>query len=123
MEIRQKCSDLNSFPDNILQPTMGTSRLEIIDKAFQKLDKNVDGKITFKGLQNVYSVRDNPKYLSGEASEEELMAKFLQNFEAGAPNPDSVVTHEEFVNYYATVSASIDSDAYFDLALRREYKL
>lgn len=102
---------------------MRTSRLEIVDKAFQKLDKNVDGKITFKGLQNVYSVRDNPKYLSGEASEEELMQSFLNNFNAGAPNPDNVVTHEEFVNYYATVSASIDSDAYFDLSLRREYKL
>lgn len=102
---------------------MSICRLEIVDKAFQKLDKNVDGKITFKGLQNVYSVLDNPKYLSGEASEEELMAKFLQNFETGAPNPDSVVSHEEFVNYYATVSASIESDAYFDLAMRREYKI
>lgn len=102
---------------------MGTSRLEIVDKAYQKLDKNVNGKITFEGLQNVYSVRDNAKYLSGEMSEKDLMAEFLKNFESGAPNPDQTVTHEEFVNYYATVSASIDSDAYFDLALRREYKL
>lgn len=102
---------------------MSTSRREIVDKAYQKLDKNENGKITFEGLENVYSVRDNAKYLSGEMSEKDLMAAFLKNFEEGAPNPDNTVSHEEFVNYYATVSASIDSDAYFDLALRREYKL
>ncbi|XP_017856597.1 PREDICTED: calcyphosin-like protein isoform X1 [Drosophila arizonae] len=106
-----------------LRPPMGTCRLNIIDKCFDKLDTNSDGQITIEDLKHAYSVHDHPKYLSGELSEDEIMTAFLKNFEAGAPNPDGIVTKAEFINYYASISASIDNDAYFDLVLRRAYKL
>ncbi|XP_065356283.1 calcyphosin-like protein [Calliphora vicina] len=108
-----------------LRPSMAHNRLDIINKAFEKIDSNCDGIITVEDLKNVYCVRDHPKYLSGDLTETEILEQFLNNFDGGqeGKNKQAKVTKEEFVNYYATLSASIDNDAYFDLVMRRAYKL
>lgn len=102
---------------------MPQSRLDIIDKAFGKMDRNGDGAITVEDLKSVYSVTEHPKYQSGEMTKNEILTAFLNNFEGGRGNNDGKVTKEEFINYYATISASIDNDTYFDLVMRQAYKL
>uniref|UniRef100_A0A915IU36 EF-hand domain-containing protein n=1 Tax=Romanomermis culicivorax TaxID=13658 RepID=A0A915IU36_ROMCU len=105
-----------------LRPPMSQSRLRIIDLAFKKLDKSGDGVVTVDDLKGVYNVTRHPKFITGEMSEKQIFESFLASFEA-ADHKDGKVTKDEFVNYYAAISASIDSDAYFDLMMRNSWKL
>ena len=105
-----------------LRPPMSKSRRDIIMQAFRKLDKDGSGSITTDDLKGVYSAKYHPKYLNGEWTELQVFREFLKSFDS-PENPDYIVTQDEFINYYSGVSASIDSDAYFDLMMRNAWKL
>lgn len=105
-----------------LRPPMNQTRMNLVMKAFTKLDKTRDGKITCEDLANVYNVKDNPKFQNGDMTEQQILAQFLDSFEV-TQHKDGIVTFDEFVNYYSGVSASIDSDIYFDIMMRNSWKL
>jgi calcyphosin len=93
---------------------MSESRLKLIKIAFEKMDRYRDGKITVDDMKLIYNVKKHPKYLNGELTEEQCLRKFLDSFDS-ENHKDGIVTYDEFINYYAGVSSSIDSDVYFDV--------
>ncbi|XP_021039442.1 calcyphosin-like protein isoform X1 [Mus caroli] len=105
-----------------LRPPMSRARKEVIMKAFRKLDKTGDGVITIEDLREVYNAKHHPKYQNGEWTEEQVFRKFLDNFDSPY-DKDGLVTPEEFMNYYAGVSASIDTDVYFIIMMTTAWKL
>ncbi|VDM94958.1 unnamed protein product [Thelazia callipaeda] len=109
--------DFNEF-----LPPLSKTRVSLIDAAFKKFDKTGDGVVTIEDMEEVYHADRHPKYLSGEKSREDIFKDFLKNFEASG-HVDGKVTKEEFLNYYCGVSASVDTDAYFDLMMRNAWKL
>ncbi|XP_062509566.1 calcyphosin-like protein isoform X2 [Corticium candelabrum] len=105
-----------------LRPPMSKARKDLIIRAFHKLDRSGDGVVTIEDLKGVYDASKHAKYKNGEWTEEQVFRSFLDSFDT--PNEaDGKVTREEFTNYYSGVSASIDSDAYFDLMMRSAWKL
>lgn len=105
-----------------VRPPMSKARKNVIGQAFMKLDKQSDGIITIEDLKGVYSVKFHPKFQNGEMTEDECLREFLDSFDS-PDEKDGEVTKEEFENYYAGVSASIDKDSYFDLMMRKAWKL
>jgi Ca2+-binding EF-hand superfamily protein len=112
--------DFDEFLFN-LRPPMSQRRLDLIDLAFSKMDKTGDGVITSDDLRGVYNVKQHAKYMSGEWTEKQCYNAFLDTFDTG--KKDGIVMKKEFINYYAGVSASVDTDAYFDLMMRQAWKL
>lgn len=81
-----------------------------------KLNKNVFSS------RHYYNVKSNPRYVSGVQSEEVILKKFIDHFEENN-HVDGEITKDDFDNYYAALSASVEDDTYFDLVIRQVYKL
>lgn len=90
---------------------MSQAREAVIAAAFTKLDRSGDGVVTVDDLRGVYSGCAHPKVRSGEWTEEEVLRRFLDNFDSS--EKDGQVTLAEFQDYYSGVSASVDTDEEF----------
>ncbi|KAK7003481.1 calcyphosin-like protein [Biomphalaria glabrata] len=115
--------DFKEFMD-LLTPPMSDVRVRVINEAFEKLDVNGDGVIQVEDLQVVYAAnaRRHPKFISGEWTEEQTLRHFLDSLDTPG-SPDGKVTRQEFMNYYAGVSVTVDDDCYFDMMMRSVYGL
>jgi len=88
-----------------------TRRQALIDKAFLKFDRDGNGYIDVNDLRGVYNTAFHPKVRSGQITEDQALAEFLGNF--NDRNRDGRIQKEEWDEYYASVSSSIDHDEHF----------
>jgi len=106
---------------------MNPFRQKIARQAFAKLDKDGSGVIDINDIRGVYSAKQHPDVRSGKKTEDEVLGEFLETFEhhhsLNGGTKDRRVTMEEFLEYYNTVSASIDNDQYFELMMITAWKL
>ena len=104
-----------------IRGTLNAKRQALVDKAFLKFDKDGNGTIEAADLRGVYNAKSHPKVISGDMTEDEVFLEFLQHF--GDRNKDGRISREEWNEYYAAVSSSIDNDDHFVLLMKNAWKL
>lgn len=79
----------------------------------------------FYDIKDTYNAKKHPAVLEGRKTERQVLEEFLATFEMAlsGENKDGKVTPEEFTEYYAAVSASIDRDDYFELMINNSWNL
>ena len=104
-----------------IRGSLNAKRQAMVDKAFLKFDANGDGEITAADLRGVYDCSMHPKVQTGEVTEDEVFMQFLENF--GDKNRDGKIQRDEWNEYYAAVSSSIDNDNHFVQLMKTAWKL
>jgi len=101
-------------------------RKNLVLQAFNKLDKDNSGDLTIDDLVGVYNAKFHPEVKAGRKTEKQVLAEFLDTFHGMYDYHaihDDKVTKDEFLEYYAFISASIDNDQYFELMMNNAWRI
>lgn len=96
-------------------------RQALITKAFLKFDRDGNGYVDANDLRGVYNCSHHPKVQRGQMTEDQAFREFLQSF--NDKNHDGRITKDEWDEYYAAVSASIDNDDHFVQLMKTAWRL
>jgi calcyphosin len=100
---------------------LNEARTECIRKAYAKLDVNGDGQVTLDDIAKLYDVSKHPEIVSGSMTPKEVFLQFMSLWDT--QQPDGIITFDEFCDYYRDVSASIESDEFFNIMMTAAWKL
>ena len=81
-----------------------------------------DSNIDVAEIAGKYDASKHPDVLAGRKTPDQVLREFLDTFDVGG-EVDGKVTRQEFINYYANVSSSIDNDEYFELMIRNAWHI
>jgi Ca2+-binding EF-hand superfamily protein len=112
-----RCFSYNDFLVAVRGP-VSKRRLDIINMAFQVLDKNGNGRVELDDLSN-YETNHDPDVQAGKVSHQDALNLLISNF--GGRN--GVITKQQFTNHYKNVSSSIGDDDYFELMMRNAWHM
>lgn len=96
-------------------------RQALIDKSFLKFDRDGNGFIDSRDLRPVYNSSLHPKVQQGLFTEEQAFRDFLSNF--NDRNRDGRITRDEWNEYYAAVSFTIQEDDRFVVLVKTVWRL
>lgn len=116
---RSQTVDYSEFV-RAIRGNMNSFRRNLVKQAFAQLDKTGCGEVTLQDMTSIYDVSTHPAVQSGRVSAEDAMRSFMSYFDG---NNDGRIGLDEFYESYQWISASIDSDDYFELMLRNAWHL
>lgn len=103
-----------------LRGPMPERRMAFVKQAYGLLDRTGDGVVDIQDMKAIYDCSQHPDVIAGKKSTAEVLEEFMTQWDKGG---DGVVSMKEFATYYEDVSASIDSDDYFELMMRNAWHI
>jgi len=112
---------LNDVLHAIRNGSLNERRTKLVEEIYSRLDKMCGGNenVTLACLEDTYSVIPNPEYASGQKSEAQLKAEFVDVW--GVSERNAVISLAEFIDYYKDVSPGIISDDVFENMMRNTW--
>ncbi len=107
---------------------MSKLRYELVEKAWNKLDRRHEGELPLADIFSVYDGSRHPDVHIGKIGPDDSTADFRESFEMHHNtihdyNPDAQVSKDEFIEFYAYISSMTESDHVFDQAVTGPWNL
>jgi len=109
-----------------LRGKINNNRLALIDQAFLQLGPtpHPDGSgkqvVGLAAMSSRYDASYHPDVRSGKKSPQQVLTDFMGMYDE---NKDGFITIDEFRHYFKNLSASVDTDAQFELIIRNAWHL
>ena len=108
----------------VVKGPMNKKRVALVKKAFRKLDKDGSGEVDYNDICDTYNAKRHPAVLEGRKTERQILEEFLATFEMALSGvADGIVTMDEWLEYYTSVSASIDNEDYFHQMMNSSWNI
>ena len=104
-----------------LRGDLNDFRKNLIEQAYDKLDVNKDGQVKLDDIAQIYDASQHPDVLEGKKTEDDVFMEFMDKWDT--QEKDGIVTLDEFFDYFKDVSASIDSDEYFEVMMKNSWNI
>eukprot|EP00746_Dinoflagellata_sp_MGD_P139512 gnl/MRDRNA2_/MRDRNA2_72957_c0_seq1.p1 gnl/MRDRNA2_/MRDRNA2_72957_c0~~gnl/MRDRNA2_/MRDRNA2_72957_c0_seq1.p1 ORF type:complete len:560 (+),score=109.33 gnl/MRDRNA2_/MRDRNA2_72957_c0_seq1:66-1745(+) len=101
---------------------MNNRRKRILRWVFDKVDKDKSGVVDMNDVLDSYNADAHPDVQAKRLKPIQQMKKFIRDFDVGGI-PDGKVTLKEFEDYYAALSAGIDTDQQFEQIMKSSWNM
>jgi len=106
-----------------IRGVLNARRREMVHMAYDVLDRDGSGEVDMEDMKLAYNAKGHPDVVAGRRTEEEVLREIIDVFDCGSGPKDGKVTLAEFESYYSNISASVDSDDYFELMMRNAWHI
>ncbi|XP_023692568.1 calcyphosin-2 isoform X1 [Paramormyrops kingsleyae] len=113
------CVDCSEFIRGVIGE-MNEFRKSFVRKAYMKLDPTKSGHVLMTDIEKFYCTKGHPKVISGEATEEELHAGFMETLQCACTDLKTL-SYGTFEDYYEGLSIKIADDLDFASVLKSSW--
>lgn len=109
---------------------MNPTRAAVAKKAYTIMDSDGSGQVDINDIRQTYNAKQHPDVKAGKKTEDEILGEFLDTFEdhfcdmpGNEDARDGKISMDEWLEYYANVSMSIDRDDYFEAMMNSAWNM